>query len=98
MTTTTAPDSSRDPHLSEAALRQALNELDTKIQTLRNRAHATATGSPNTYQQHADALEAKRTRLAGQLGQVPADDSAPSIWAQIRRGIEALHDDVRAIL
>ena len=90
----------RAPHLTETELRQALAELDNKIQTLRKRAHATAAGSPSTYQQHADALEAKRAGLAGQLGQAPAsaDGPEPGVWAQIRRGIEALADDVRAIL
>lgn len=90
----------RAPHLSEAALRQSLDELDAKIQTLRNRAHATAAGSPNTYLQHADALEAKRTGLAQQLGlaPAPAEGPEPSVWAQIRRGIETLGDDVRALL
>ncbi|HEX8507690.1 MAG TPA: hypothetical protein VF630_20170 [Hymenobacter sp.] len=90
----------RAPQLSEAALRQSLTELDAKIQTLRNRAHATAAGSPNTYQQHAEALETKRAQLAEQLGQAPApaDGSEPSVWSQIRRGIESLSDDVKAIL
>ena len=46
------------PHLSAAHLRQALDELDAKIHTLRQRAHATAAGSPATYLAHADALEA----------------------------------------
>lgn len=97
MTTPTHP---RAPHLPEAELRQALDELDAKIQTLRHRAHATAAGSPNTYLQHADALETKRRQLAEQLGQLPApaDGHEPSVWAQIRRGIETLRDDVRALL
>jgi hypothetical protein len=90
----------RAPQLSEAELRQSLSELDAKIQTLRNRAHATAAGSPNTYQQHAEALETKRAQLAEQLGQAPApaDGSEPSVWSQIKRGIESLSDDVKAIL
>ena len=87
MPTPAHPDSPRDPHLAEAPLRLALDELDAKIQTLRNRAHATA-------------LEAKRARLAEQLSEAPAptDGPEPSVWAQIRRGIDGLRDDVRAIL
>ena len=100
MPTPAHPDSPRDPHLAEAPLRLALDELDAKIQTLHRRAHATAAGSPNTYEAHATALEAKRARLAEQLSEAPAptDGPEPSVWAQIRRGIDGLRDDVRAIL
>ena len=96
----TTPQHPRTPHLSEPKLSQALEELNAKIKTLRNRAHATAAGSPNTYQQHADALEVKRADLARQLGQSPAptDGSEPGVWEQIRRGIEKLSKDIRAIL
>ena len=98
MSTPTHP---RAPRLSETELRQALDELDAKIRTLHNRAHATAAGSPSTYQQHADALEAKRAQLAEQLGQAPAalpDGPEPGVWAQIRRGIDTLSADVRDLL
>ncbi len=100
MPRTIIPHFPRDPRLSETALRRALDELDAKIQTLHNRAHATAAGSSNTYQQHAAVLEAKRARLAEQLGQAPAPSNGPEpgVWTQIRRGIEALSDDVKAIL
>ena len=91
-------DSPRDPRLSEASLRQALDELDTKIQTLHNRAHTVAAGSPNTYQPHAAALEAKRARLAEQLSQAPTSGPEPSVWEQIRRGIETLRNDLKSIL
>lgn len=100
MSVITIPTFPRDPRLSETALRQALEELDTKIQTLHNRAHATVAGSPNTYQAHAAALEAKRARLADQLNQAaaPGAGTEPSVWSQIRRGIENLGDDVKAVL
>ena len=100
MSTISIPETPRDPRLSETALRQALDELDAKIKTLHNRAHATAAGSPNTYTAHAAALEAKRARLAEQLGQAPAPASGPepSAWDHIRRGIETLRDDVQAVL
>lgn len=90
----------RPPALSEAELRQALDELDAKIRTLHNRAHATVAGSANTYQTHAAALEVKRDQLAQQLSQAPAPAHGPepSVWTQIRRGIEALSEDVRALL
>ncbi|HEX8659948.1 MAG TPA: hypothetical protein VF690_20565 [Hymenobacter sp.] len=100
MSSTPGPDSQRPPQLSETDLRHALDELDAKIKTLHNRAHATAAGSPNTYQAHAEALEVKRARLAEQLGQAgaPADGSEPGVWNQIQRGIESLRQDLREIL
>ena len=89
----------RAPHLTETKLHQALEGLDAKIKTLLNRVHATAAGSANTYQQHAEALTTKRAQLAEQLRQspTPADGSEPSAWALIRRGIEDLSDDVRIL-
>jgi hypothetical protein len=100
MSSTPSPDHQRAPRLSESELRQALDELDAKIKTLYNRSHATAAGSPNTYQEHAASLEAKRTLLAEQLGQAPTppDGSEPSVWNQIRRGIDGLREDLRTIL
>ena len=100
MSSTPSPDAQRLPQLSEHSLRQALAELDTKIQTLHNRAHTTAAGSTNTYEAHAKSLEAKRALLAEQLAQAPSpsDGIEPSVWSQIRRGIEALREDLRKIL
>jgi hypothetical protein len=100
MSSTPGPDAQRPPQLSARDLHQALAELDSKIQTLHNRAHATAAGSPNTYQAHAEALEAKRARLAEQLGKAApsADGSEPSVWNQVRRGIESLREDLKKIL
>ena len=100
MSSTPGPDAQRPPQLSPRDLHQALAELDAKIQTLHNRAHATAAGSPNTYEAHAQALEAKRARLAEQLGKAPAsaDGTEPGVWAQVRRGIEGLREDLRKII
>ena len=96
------PDASapRDPQLSAANLRLALDELDAKIKTLHNRAHATAAGSANTYEAHATALEAKRARLAAQLSQAgtPAPGTEPGPWQQLRQDIENLGHDVQALL
>ncbi|WP_035567644.1 hypothetical protein [Hymenobacter sp. IS2118] len=100
MSSTPGSHGQRLPQLSEHDLHQALAELDTKIQTLHNRVHATVAGSPNTYQAHAEALETKRARLAEQLVQfpTPADGSEPGIWAQVRQEIEHLKEDLRKIL
>ena len=87
------------PHLSAADLYQALDELDAKIRTLRQRAHATAAGSPATYGAHADALEAKRAQLAAQLdGSRTGGATGPGVWASIGRGIEALRADLHNLL
>lgn len=100
MASTPTPDHQRAPQLSETALRQALDELDAKIKTLRARAQTTAAGSPSTHQQHATSLEAKRSLLVQQLSQAPAptDGIEPSIWGQISTGITMLRDDLRNIL
>ena len=88
----------RDPQLSAANLHLALDELDAKIKTLHNRAHATVAGSTNTYEVHAAALEAKRARLAAQLTQAAPPPSEPGTWQQLRRDIENLGNDVQALL
>ncbi|MGY3091036.1 hypothetical protein ACVWYF_004100 [Hymenobacter sp. UYAg731] len=90
----------RDPQLSAANLRLALDELDAKIKTLHNRAHATAAGSANTYEAHAATLEAKRTRLAAQLTQAgsPPTGAEPGHWQQLRQDIENLGHDVQTLL
>lgn len=103
MPSTPAPEHQRTPRvpLSATELQQALDELDAKIQTLRNRAHATAAGSTATYQQHADALETKRARLAQQLTQAPAqpdNGTDDGVWTQIRRGVDALREDIKNLI
>ncbi len=100
-TSTPSPDHQRAPRLSDADLHQALDELDAKIQTLRNRAHATAAGSPATYLNHANSLEAKRALLAEQLHNAPqpaADGPEPGVWAQVWHGISLLREDLKSIL
>ncbi|MFD2785254.1 hypothetical protein [Hymenobacter rubripertinctus] len=106
MATTPAPDHMRAPaNLSPDALHQALTELDAKIRTLHNRAHATVAGSTATYHQHAVALEAKRALLVKRLHQaMPPAPNAHAIpqqdhnaWDEIWRGIENLRQDLRDI-
>ena len=74
-------------------LRRAPDAIDAKIKNLHNRAHATVAGSPNAYEAHATALEAKRVQLAGQLAQAPA----PIGWSQIQHGTETPRHDVREL-
>lgn len=113
MATTPAPDHMRVPaNLSAEALQHALTELDTKIRTLHNRANATTAGSSATYQQHAEALEAKRARLVERLhataaptgmlpdGEIPSTGpkQPDSTWDEVWRGIETLRQDLRNII
>lgn len=107
MSSVPTPENMRVPqHLSDAELRQALEELDTKIKTLHNRAHATTAGSHATYHEHAAALEAKRAKLVAQLGPTPTGQTAgaaPSeqnknLWEEIARGIDNLRNDLRDIV
>lgn len=99
-TSTSDASAPRDPQLSAANLHLALDELDAKIKTLHNRAHATAAGSANTYEAHAAALEAKRARLAAQLTQAgtPPPGSESGTWQQLRQDIETLGHDVQGLL
>ncbi|QNH61164.1 hypothetical protein [Hymenobacter sediminicola] len=106
MSTLPSPDNVRPPqNLSDASLRQALDELDSKIRTLQNRAHATTAGATHTYHEHIASLEAKRHKLQERLGPAseqnaasPANDSERNTWDEIWRGIENLREDLRNII
>jgi hypothetical protein len=107
MSTLPSPEHVRPPqNLSDASLRQALTELESKIQTLRNRAHATTAGAPHTYHEHIASLEAKRHKLQERLGTAPttpeghaaASSSDRSAWDEIWQGIENLRQDLRNII
>ncbi|MCR5889423.1 hypothetical protein LRS06_16930 [Hymenobacter sp. J193] len=107
MSHTPSPQHMRVPeNLSDAHLRQALTELDEKIKTLRNRAHATTANSTHTYHEHIAALEVKRAKLLERLG--PADAAAASgtgadhanrsTWEEIWQGVENLRNDLRNLI
>ncbi|WBA42288.1 hypothetical protein [Hymenobacter canadensis] len=104
MSTLPSPEHVRPPqNLSDASLRLALTELESKIQTLRNRAHATTAGAPHTYHEHIASLEAKRQKLQERLGTAPATPetnvhSDRSAWDEIWQGIENLRQDLRNII
>ncbi|PJJ59380.1 sll1863 family stress response protein [Hymenobacter chitinivorans] len=100
MSYTPHPENMRVPqHLSETELHQALDELDAKIKTLRNRAHATTVNSENTYHEHIAALEVKRAKLADLVGPAGRTAERPaSTWDEIRRGIDTLREDLRNII
>lgn len=100
MSYTPKPENVRVPnHLSEAELQQALEELDSKIKTLQNRAHATTASSHHTYHEHVATLEVKRAKLSEMLDRHPSGtDREPSTWDEIRRGIDTLRDDLHNLI
>lgn len=102
MSYTPHPEHMRAPqNLSDASLREALDELDAKIKILHNRAHATRADSSATYNEHAAALETKRAKLLAQLGPAPTEGAptpARSTWEEIWHGIENLRNDLRDIV
>jgi hypothetical protein len=100
MSYTPNPDHMRAPsHLSENELRQALDELDSKIKMLSARANATTANSPHHYHEHIAALEVKRGQLARQLGSPEArGEHSGSVWTEIKRGIDTLRDDISKLI
>jgi hypothetical protein len=101
MSYTPNPDHMRAPsHLSEKELRQALDELDSKIKMLNARANATTANSPHHYHEHVAALEVKRSQLASQLGSPEARgaDGQGGVWTEIKRGIDTLRDDISKLI
>ncbi|WP_133273580.1 sll1863 family stress response protein [Hymenobacter radiodurans] len=100
MSYTPKPENMRVPnHLSDAELQQALEELDSKIKTLQNRAHATTANSHHTYHEHVAALEVKRAKLTEMLSRdTDSTKREPSTWDEIRRGIDTLRDDLRNLI
>jgi hypothetical protein len=100
-----SPEHQRAPqHLSADQVREALEELDAKLDTLRRRAHATAADSApiHTYHEHVASLERKRELLQEQLlraGAAPESESgSESIWTDLKVGIETLRQDLKRLL
>lgn len=97
------PDHQRAPRaLSPDQVREALTELDTKLDTLRRRARATAADSPHTYHAHIATLERKRELLghsataAQKAG--PDEPQANSLWTEFKSGVDTLRQDLKDLL
>lgn len=98
-----SPDHQRAPrHLTAAQVREALTELDAKLDTLRRRAHATAADSApiHTYHEHVASLERKRELLTALLTRADTEKSGEgdSVWADLKSGIDTLRQDLKRLL
>lgn len=99
------PEHHRAPqHLSVEQAREALDELDNKLEVLRRRVRATAADSAHTYHQHIAALERKRELLRAsfeQVRQAAGDDNkagGDSLWTDLKSGIDTLRQDLKDLL
>ncbi len=97
------PDHQRAPrHLSTEHVREALTELDAKLDTLRRRVHATAAESANThtYHEHIAALERKRELLHTSFRQAEQTSSPSdgSIWSDLKSGIDTFRQDLQKLI
>lgn len=97
------PDHQRTPSvLSPEQVREALTELDTKLDTLRRRARATAADSPHTYHAHIATLERKRTllgeRATAAQGAGHDAQQASSLWSEFKSGVDVLRQDLKELL
>lgn len=97
------PENHRAPrHLSVEQAREALDELDIKLDVLRRRARATAVDSPHTYHQHIAVLERKRELLHSSFEQVrQVDGDKPdgeSLWSDLKSGIDTLRQDLKDLM
>lgn len=91
------PENMRAPeNLSAKEFRQALDELDNKIKTLKARVQATTADSHHTYHEHIAALEAKRALIAEKLES--PEMQSQSAWDEIKKNINNLGDDLRNLI
>jgi len=98
------PEHMRAPrNLSADQVREALEELDAKLDTLRRRARATAADSQHNYHQHIASLERKREQLqhsftAAQQADGTAQSGSSSLWTELKTGIDTLRQDLKNLL
>lgn len=86
------PEHMRAPsHLTREEIQKSLDELDSKIKTLKGRVNATAADSHHTYHEHIAALEAKRELIAQKLGD---EDDSQSKWQGLKDGLDNIRKDM----
>ena len=91
------PENMRAPaHLSEPEIKKSLEELDSKIKTLKAKVHATTADSNHTYHEHISALEAKRALIAEKLNS--PEQKTQSAWDEIKKKIDNLGEDLRGLI
>ncbi|MDX5420110.1 MAG: hypothetical protein LPK14_12790 [Hymenobacteraceae bacterium] len=85
------PEHMRAPnHLTREEVQKSLDELDSKIKTLRGRINATTADSNHTYHEHVAALERKRELIAQKINDT---DENPKKWQDLHGNISNLHND-----
>ncbi|CAM3798941.1 hypothetical protein POKO110462_20275 [Pontibacter korlensis] len=78
-------------HLTKGEVQKSLDELDSKIKTLRARANATTSDSNHTYHEHIAGLEKKRELIASKMKDADDDQST---WQDLRNGLDSLKKDL----
>jgi hypothetical protein len=90
------PDHMRAPdHLTREEVQRSLDELDSKLKTLRGRVNATTAESSHTYHEHIAALERKRELIAGKMGD---SDESQQKWKDLHGNLGNLHNDADNII
>lgn len=91
------PEHMRAPeNLTETEIKKSLDELDTKIKTLKARVQATTADSNHTYHEHIAALEAKRAKIAEKMSS--PEQKSQSAWDEIKKNIENLGTDLKNLI
>lgn len=86
------PEHMRAPgNLSRQEIQKSLDELDSKIKTLKARANATTADSNHTYHEHIAGLEKKRELIASKMAS--AEDTH-STWQDLQNGINGIKKDI----
>ncbi|MBX0332604.1 hypothetical protein K3G39_05080 [Pontibacter sp. HSC-14F20] len=86
------PEHMRAPNnLSREEVEKSLQELDSKIKTLKARVNATAADSNHTYHEHIAALETKRELIANKMGD---QEDSQSKWQGLKDGLDSLKKDM----
>lgn len=86
------PENMRAPmNLTREEIERSLEELDSKIKTLKARVNATAADSNHTYHEHIAALETKRGLIAQKLSD---QDDSQSKWQGLKDGLDNLKKDM----
>lgn len=77
-------------HLTKGEVQKSLDELDSKIKTLKARVNATAADSNHTYHEHIAGLERKRELIVQKMGD---PNNNPQHWNKLKDNISHLHND-----
>jgi chromosome segregation ATPase len=90
------PEHMRAPeHLTREEVQRSLDELDSKISTLRGRVNATTADSNHTYHEHIAALERKRELIASKIGDT---EESQQKWNDLHTNLGDLHTDADNII